>query len=367
MGNQCCGPGLSPEDKEKELRSRAIQQQNQRDYYKGQEEIKLLLLGAGESGKSTIFKQMRILYGTGFSPEDKANFRTKIHQNVLTGMQALCNAVMDLELTGLTTSEALGEMDEVLNLNDGTGVDLSEDKEVGDMLARLWNDPAIKEAWANRATFHIIESHAAYFDKMAEICAPEYEPTKEDILASRVRTTGVIQEEYMIWGSKFVIIDVGGQTSERRKWINQFDGCQAILFVAALSEYDQNLFEDNTKNRMVDALDLFGTICNNKDFTKTHMILFLNKRDLFEQKVAKTAISSVEYFDDYAAEGRPENDIEAGLEYFKDKFMERNETKGKDVFAHVTCATDTNNVQHIFNSCKAIILRDTLSASGFIA
>lgn len=357
---------MSPEDREKEQRSRAIQQQNQRDYYKGQEEIKLLLLGAGESGKSTVFKQMRILYGSGFSSEDKANFRTKIHQNVLTGMQALCNAVMDLELTSMTTSQALEDMDEVLSISDGQ-VDLSEDKDIGDTLARLWRDPAIQEAWANRANFHIIESHAAYFEKMGEICAPDYEPSKDDILASRVRTTGVIQEEYMIWGSKFIIIDVGGQTSERRKWINQFDGCQAILFVAALSEYDQCLFEDNTKNRMVDALDLFGTICNEKSFVKTHMILFLNKRDLFEMKIARTSISSVPFFEDYAAEGRPENDKDAGMEYFKDKFMERNTTKGKDVFAHVTCATDTNNVQHIFNSCKAIILRDTLSASGFIA
>ena len=92
-----------------------------------------------------------------------------------------------------------------------------------------------------------------------------------------------------------MIIDVGGQTSERRKWVHHFDACQAILFVAALSEYDQYLFEDNTKNRMVDALELFEKICNEKLFKETHMILFLNKRDLFEQKIQHTAISSVPF------------------------------------------------------------------------
>mmetsp|Transcript_72369 Transcript_72369/g.205855 ORF Transcript_72369/g.205855 Transcript_72369/m.205855 type:complete len:195 (+) Transcript_72369:651-1235(+) len=61
-------------------RSRDIQKQAERDYYKGQEEIKLLLLGAGESGKSTVFKQMKILYGAGFSADDKANFRTKVRR-----------------------------------------------------------------------------------------------------------------------------------------------------------------------------------------------------------------------------------------------------------------------------------------------
>ena len=77
--------------------------------------------------------------------------------------------------------------------------------------------------------------------------------------------------------------------------MHHFDGCQAILFVAALSEYDQNLFEDNTKNRMVDALELFYKICNEKLFTNTHMILFLNKRDLFEKKIQHTAISSIPF------------------------------------------------------------------------
>mmetsp|Transcript_72368 Transcript_72368/g.205850 ORF Transcript_72368/g.205850 Transcript_72368/m.205850 type:complete len:342 (+) Transcript_72368:577-1602(+) len=293
----------------------------------------------------------------------------QIHQNVLTGIQALCTAVMDLGLTGETDDDALELMDEILNISEGQ-VDLSEDKDIGNKLSSLWRDPAIQAAWDRRSEFHIIESHAAYFEKMDVICAPNYEPSKDDILASRVRTTGVIQEEYMIWGSKFVIIDVGGQTSERRKWVHHFDACQAILFVAALSEYDQYLFEDNTKNRMVDALELFEKICNEKLFKETHMILFLNKRDLFEQKIQHTAISSVPFFEDYAAEGRPENDKDAGMEYFKDKFMEQNKTKApfrKDVFAHVTCATDTNNVEHIFNACKAIILKDTLSASGFMA
>mmetsp|Transcript_4924 Transcript_4924/g.10788 ORF Transcript_4924/g.10788 Transcript_4924/m.10788 type:complete len:348 (-) Transcript_4924:784-1827(-) len=275
-------------------RSRDIQKQAERDYYKGQEEIKLLLLGAGESGKSTVFKQMKILYGAGFSADDKANFRTKIHQNVLTGIQALCTAVMDLGLTGETDDDALELMDEILNISEGQ-VDLSEDKDIGNKLSSLWRDPAIQAAWDRRSEFHIIESHAAYFEKMDVICAPNYEPSKDDILASRVRTTGVIQEEYMIWGSKFVIIDVGGQTSERRKWVHHFDACQAILFVAALSEYDQYLFEDNTKNRMVDALELFEKICNEKLFKETHMILFLNKRDLFEQKIQHTAISSVPF------------------------------------------------------------------------
>ena len=79
--------------------------------------------------------------------------------------------------------------------------------------------------------------------------------------------------------------DVGGQRNERRKWIHCFDNVNAVVFVASLSEFDQNLFEDETKNRLDEALELFQQISNSKWFQDTSLILFLNKKDLFEKKV----------------------------------------------------------------------------------
>jgi hypothetical protein len=51
--------------------------------------------------------------------------------------------------------------------------------------------------------------------------------------------------------------DVGGQKNERKKWMHCFDNVHAVMFVAALSEYDMALFEDDAENRMADALQLF--------------------------------------------------------------------------------------------------------------
>ena len=79
--------------------------------------------------------------------------------------------------------------------------------------------------------------------------------------------------------------DVGGQRNERKKWIHCFENVTAVIFVAALSEYDQVLYEDETTNRMTEALNLFDEICNSRWFRETSMILFLNKRDLFQAKV----------------------------------------------------------------------------------
>ena len=55
------------------------------------------------------------------------------------------------------------------------------------------------------------------------------------------------------------VVDVGGQRSERRKWIQCFDDVRAVLFVCALSGYDMTLFEDGktVSHRTHLPMDLF--------------------------------------------------------------------------------------------------------------
>lgn len=73
------------------------------------------------------------------------------------------------------------------------------------------------------------------------------------------------------------VFDVGGQRSERKKWIHCFENVTAIIFLVAISEYDQLLYEDQNVNRMQEALTLFDSICNSRWFVRTSIILFLNK------------------------------------------------------------------------------------------
>ena len=110
------------------------------------------------------------------------------------------------------------------------------------------------------------------------------------------------------------MFDVGGQRSERKKWIHHFDNVDCVLFVVALSEYDQVPFflftffvsclfictypfqpfqvlnEDRKTNRMHDSLELFEKIVNNAFFAEKPFIVFFNKKDLFEDKVKTKSI-----------------------------------------------------------------------------
>jgi len=358
-----CGGSKSAEERAAERMDAEIAKTAAADAEAERQKIKLLLLGSGESGKSTIFKQMKILYGTGFKDDDRKQQVPVIMQNTIGQMKVLIQACEDLEIP-IEATDARDYVD-----------DISEEEplttEVAENIEALWKDSGIQAAYERRASFQLNDSAAYFFEKVHAQAAEDYIPSVKDILQMRVRTSGIVEEEYIIDNVKFVMYDVGGQRNERKKWIHCFDEVTAVIFVAAISEYDLVLYEDNTQNRMVESLNLFHEICNSKWFENTSIILFLNKKDLFEDKISKVDIRQPDpadpsrmLFDDY----EDGCDYDAGVQYIVAQYLAQNEKKddSKEIYWHVTCATDTSNVSTVFNACKEIILKDNLQGSGFM-
>ena len=193
-------------------------------------------------------------------------------------------------------------------------------------------------------------------------------PSLSDAIRSRARTSGLQMREVVMQENKFQLIDVGGQRSERRKWLHAFDNVTAVIFVASISGYDSVLFEDETTNRITEALTLFEQICKMRFFKDQAFILFLNKVDIFRQKVERTPIeANFEEFKEFkekaAVEGMEEL-FTNGKEFFKAKFMEK--SNGRDVYVHFTTATDTSNIIKIFNAVKASIINSSLKHGGLV-
>ncbi|CAB1108747.1 unnamed protein product [Ectocarpus sp. CCAP 1310/34] len=351
-----CSSKMSAEDKEALRKTKEVEAANALAFQKEQEKIKLLLLGAGESGKSTIFKQMKILFGV-VSAEEKKQMTPVVYSNTIMSMKIL---VEQATLLGEEENVACPESFKLLaDCEDSAAIDL----ELGQAIQDVWSDPAMLRVWERRAEYQIVESVKYFFNEMERIKQDDYVATQQDVLYSRVRTSGIVTERYEIDGSTFEMYDVGGQRNERKKWIHCFDNVTAVIFVAALSEYDQCLFEDASTNRMTEAMDLFNEICNNRFFSESSMILFLNKKDLFAEKIQRVDIKSVEKWADFTGEPRDE---EAGKAYFLSLFLKVNQNPEREVYHHVTCATDTENVNFVFNSCKDVILRSNLKDSGFV-
>ena len=201
----------------------------------------------------------------------------------------------------------------------------------------------------------------SYFDSIGRIAQPDYLPNDQDVLRSRVKTTGITETTFIIGELTYRMFDVGGQRSERKKWIHCFENVTTILFLVAISEYDQLLFEDETVNRMQEALTLFDSICNSRWFVKTSIILFLNKIDRFKEKLPVSPMKN--YFPDYEGklnqngtngrehqrsnltEGGP--DYAAACDYILNRFVSLNQHETKQIYTHFTCATDTTQIRFV--------------------
>ncbi|OMH80989.1 Guanine nucleotide-binding protein alpha-1 subunit, partial [Zancudomyces culisetae] len=199
-----------------------------------------------------------------------------------------------------------------------------------------------------------------YFDSIDRISQPGYLPTDQDVLRSRVKTTGINETLFKVGDLTYRMIDVGGQRSERKKWIHCFENVTAIIFLVAMSEYDQVLIEDETVNRMQEALTLFDSICNSRWFAKTSIILFLNKIDLFKLKLTRSPLS--DYFPDF----KGENAYEPASEYILKRFVSLNKSDTKQIYTHFTCATDTNQIKFVMAAVNDIIIQTSLRDVGVL-
>lgn len=102
----------------------------------------------------------------------------------------------------------------------------------------LWADSGVQLTFKSRHLYQLGDSAGYYFDNLDRIAAPEYVPTEDDVLRVRVKTTGIQEITFSANEVNFRMVDVGGQRSERKKWIHCFQDVTAVIFCVAMSEYD---------------------------------------------------------------------------------------------------------------------------------
>ncbi|KAL0111178.1 hypothetical protein PUN28_012824 [Cardiocondyla obscurior] len=351
----CC---LSEEAKEQKRINQEIERQLRRDKRDARRELKLLLLGTGESGKSTFIKQMRIIHGSGYSDEDKKGFIKLVYQNIFMAMQSMIRAMDFLKIQYGDSSNI--EKAELVRSVDFETVTTFESPYV-EAIKDLWADAGIQECYDRRREYQLTDSAKYYLMEIDRVAASNYLPTEQDILRVRVPTTGIIEYPFDLEEIRFRMVDVGGQRSERRKWIHCFENVTSIIFLVALSEYDQILFESENENRMEESKALFKTIITYPWFQHSSVILFLNKKDLLEEKIMYSHL--VDYFPEF--DGR-QRDAQAAREFILKMFVDLNPDSDKIIYSHFTCATDTENIRFVFAAVKDTILQSNLKEYNLV-
>merc|ERR1712129_543775 len=158
-------------------------------------------------------------------------------------------------------------------------------------------------------------------------------------------SNGIVEKIFEIKEKRFHIFDVGGQKSERRKWIKCFDDVDAIVFVISLSCYNKLMFEDSTQTKMEDAIQLFENTIGNKIFKQTPII------------VDPT-------FDDF--DGSNAYDYGQTTAFIREKFKEVNSSCDHMMYVHLTCALDEEDVSSVFKGIDLLTMRNNLIKGGLI-
>jgi guanine nucleotide-binding protein G(i) subunit alpha len=374
---------------------------------KGGRPIKILLLGSGETGKSTILKQIKILHQNGYPQEERLMYKTTIYKNLVDSAKSVVDALQKFDISledefcgfsppssssnnhsdsllsnpmpGLANrpipepSESASskgpkhsqpvsqaDLEYVKNAIVSPDPDTVFDADLADIIENLWARPEVKKLVnERRSEFYIMDSATYFFDSVHKICHPEYIPSLNDVLRARIKTTGIYDTKFDMGGLNVHMYDVGGQRSERKKWIHCFENITLIVFCVSLSEYDQCLLEDEGQNRMAESLVLFDSIVNSPWFARTSVVLFLNKIDVFTDKLPFSPLEN--YFSDYTGG----SDVNKAVKYILWKFTQKNHS-GLNIYPHLTQATDTSNIRLVLAAVKETLLQNALWDSGIL-
>ncbi|XXQ30374.1 G-protein alpha subunit [Plasmodiophora brassicae] len=359
----CCQPSC----RRKERSASVIITRNlERDRQREARVPRVLFLGCGESGKSTLCKQLRFLHGVPYPTGELVQCRAMIHQMAINDVYRLV-----LAASSASVRERLGaglvfphNVQKAMYKVQQWSMDGMPERLTDDVVAciyAIWMDPGIRRVYDHRELFHMSENVQHFFDKIATIALPSWLPSEMDILISRVKTTGIHDEVIVTEGTMIRIIDVGGQRSERRKWLNALSDVHVVMFVVAGSDYDLKCVEDNTTNRALESLDVFKQVCKAPSLREAGLVVLFNKTDLFKKKLKGVP------FGEHMAGYRGDGSFASASQYYRDLYQTAFDSvcaelhiKSRPLKFYDTTAIDKDNIKLVFHSAKSYILQQLL-------
>lgn len=272
---------------------------------------KILLLGAGSSGKSTFVRQLQQHYNNK-SAEIGAN---AIRNTLWRGIREIPD-IMQKKVVAIS-EELTAAISKIVDEND---VDLiaaaapefqflAQSSEFNNFIAQHSDD------------FQGVPGGAfllSYLLENAErILSSDYEPSKEDLVRNRAHTSGITETRISFSGNEFSIIDVGGRRNERKKWIHCFDGVSLIVFFCPMDDHSKKLAEDDQTNALQESIHLFTDLKSSQFFRNTKFFVVFSKNDLFKKALERNSIGkNFPEFEKFSEDRKEESVEEQGLFLF---------------------------------------------------
>lgn len=320
--------------------SRRIETQQQRDASKEEAFTKVLILGTGNSGKTTFLKQMDLMYGDVLKNADNRQQYIGILRDNLRSIAKIYDPTIRDRKHSFNANRPPSPG--VFNALCAHERDTREGH-------------TVKDAFPTNTDYLI-----RHFRR---ILAPDFVPTIDDVLHARKATVGIQTTLVSVNDSQIKFIDVGGQASERRKWVHMFDSVTAVVYIISLVDYAERGPDTRRSNNLSESLDVLRTAMDFQCFKHTPFIIFLNKSDLLQETLRKKPIIGV--FPKAPRSNRPK-EVE---DFFFHKLVRLHKSSKNDAefSVYVTTATDSDNARRTWATCRHIILCHVLASRGMFA
>ncbi len=359
----------------------------------------IILLGTPSSGKTTIYKQLDCLFNDNgkFNIDKYLYIVDIIRRECILFILAFCKTINDEQ-----SIKRIKDYQSNSNL-----------KQIGNILQKIWTINKTKIAFTYRDNQDIM-SISYFLDKIEDVMDIKYKLTEKDVLNHHTKSNIITELQLDIKDSLFKIID------NVNKKMYLFENVRGMIFVAALSDYC--MMHKSNMNAMRMSIDYFKRIINMKWFKRTYIILFLNKNDIFIEKLQSAQSLSICFGDEWKGPDFINNtkmqfiisyivrnielslvtfncyipmDIinvitsysvfasiyeecrysdycyQKALEFIVEKYYEcKSETsytwQRKQIYRHITNATNRNNIEKVFWDTQNILVRRSLQCGGFV-
>uniref|UniRef100_A0A3Q2PT77 Guanine nucleotide binding protein (G protein) alpha v1 n=1 Tax=Fundulus heteroclitus TaxID=8078 RepID=A0A3Q2PT77_FUNHE len=318
------------EEKTARVRSAKIDRELYESAKREMNVVKILILGAAESGKSTLVKQMKIIHSNGFTKQELSSFKPAVLDNLLTSMKFVLHGMGVLRIN-LANNRNKVHAHSVLSCGrcfDEEHVPLPF---LSHALSCLWADQGVRAAAARGYEYELNDSALYFFENMSRITSPDYVPTETDVLRVRLRTTGVIETQFKVNHLIFRYSSLSVSRTEFRFFL--------LVYTLSLLCFEPTLL-----------------VC-------LLQILFMNKIDLFEDKISHTGRHLRLYWPKFKG---ADYDVDSAARFIVATFVSLSKSPKKLIYHHFTTATDTSNIQVVFQVVMETIIKENLEAVSLL-
>ena len=316
-----------------------------REQARSSQNIKILLLGGSDAGKTTLLKMTRLVWAKGFNAEERSEYRSVIQSNILNGFKMMLEHFHE---SGLDFRNPRSQRyEDIINQIEAPIGTLQQSVDCIRAWESLWKEDGIQRSYSAGNEYALYENFVRFSGDLVRLLSPDLVPADADILHARLRTTGITESLFQADTKTLQIFDHGGARSERKKWIHTFENYKRLIFVAPLSGYDKCLIEDKSGNQLKEALMLFKSLLSITWFKRSAIFLILNKLDLLLEKIDYDSIR--DYWPEYEGSHNDSNSI---LTFIKNKFLELADEAGRSVKVYPCNLTDIDSARTILDDLK---------------